>query len=320
MAEKGTDIHRAADILKSGRLVAIPTETVYGLAGNALDPEASALIFETKNRPSFDPLIVHVGNTSEVRKYTSDFPVRARKLAEAFWPGPLTLLLPKSDTIPDIVTSGMPDVAIRIPSNAITLELLNLLPFPLVAPSANPFGYISPTNAQHVEDQLGSSIEYILDSGPCSVGLESTIVGFPEGIPTIFRQGGLVIEEIEKVIGSVQVKPHSSSNPRAPGMLKSHYAPRCPIRLLNEGDLNGLTLSDRDAVLAFKDIPANISDSYVRVLAPDGNMHTAAKNLFRYMRELDELDIEAIYAVQVPDIGLGKAINDRLRRAAAPPS
>ena len=314
MADIGTDINRASQLLSSGQLVAIPTETVYGLAGNALDPEAVALIFETKNRPSFDPLIVHVADIGTAMKYTASFPGQALKLAEAFWPGPLTLLLPKKDDIPDIVTSGMPDVAVRLPNNSLTLDLLRKLPFPLVAPSANPFGYISPTTAKHVEDQLGDLIPYILDGGPCTIGLESTIIGFPDGIPTIYRLGGLSVDHISEVIGEVKVMPHSASNPRAPGMLKSHYAPRKPFRL---GKPDQQTDPERTGYLVFTDIPEYALPENVRVLAPDGNLHTAAKNLFGMMRELDMLDVDVICAEKVPETGLGKAINDRLKRAAA---
>jgi len=314
MAEIGQNISKAVRILKDGRLVAIPTETVYGLAGNALDPDAVALIFETKQRPSFDPLIVHLASPDDVSVYAREVFDEARQLAEKFWPGPLTLLLPKTSEIPDIVTSGMDNVALRVPDNQLTLELLKNLDFPLVAPSANPFGYISPTNAGHVNDQLGGKIDYIIDGGPCPVGLESTIVGFPAGKPTIFRLGGLSVDQIKEVIGQVEVMPHSSSNPQAPGMLKSHYAPRLPLRIIN--DLNR-TFPDRTAVLSFQKAPAGIPAGLVRVLAPDGNLHTAAKNLFGYMRELDMVDADQILAELVPDEGLGRAINDRLRRAAA---
>ncbi len=234
MTRIGKDIKEAQKILENGGLVAIPTETVYGLAANAYDPEAVAKIFEAKNRPSFDPLIVHIPDESRLHGMVDAIPPAGQKLAEAFWPGPLTLLLPKTHVIPDIVTSGMPEVAIRVPNNPLTLSLLGSLEFPLVAPSANPFGYISPTSAQHVMDQLEGKVDYILDGGPAEVGVESTIIGFPDGKATVYRMGGLEIDRIEEIIGKVEIMPHSTSNPKAPGMLKSHYAPHTPFKLLGD--------------------------------------------------------------------------------------
>ncbi len=319
MAETGTDISKAAAALRAGRLVGIPTETVYGLAADAFDPDAVAAIYAAKNRPSFDPLIVHAANVEQVRTLTTDLPREAEALAEAFWPGPLTLLLPKNESIPDIVTAGMPDAAFRVPDNPLTLKLLSSLPFPLVAPSANPFGYISPTSASHVNDQLGDKVDYILDGGPCNVGVESTIIGFPHGSPVIYRAGGLTREEIESLIGPVTVRSHSTSNPKAPGMLKSHYAPRVRVIL---GDIVRLADTHRDkrlGILTFG--PAaefNAHSSIVRRdLSVTGDLREAAQNLFRFMRELDSLDLDLIIAPVVPAEGLGRAINDRLRRAAA---
>ena len=312
MARIGTDIGEAQQILQRGGLVAIPTETVYGLAANALNPEAVARIFEAKKRPSFDPLIVHISGIDRLSSIAMEVPAIADKLARAFWPGPLTILLPKRDLIPDIVTSGMPDVAVRVPNNTLTLSLLRSLPFPLVAPSANPFGYISPTRAQHVMDQLEDKVDYILDGGPSEVGLESTIVGFPDGTPTIYRMGGLEINSIEAVIGETHVMPHSASNPKAPGMLKSHYAPHTPFRLMEEE----LQADSNAGYLTFS-TELNVPRERLRILSPAGDLREAAKNLFGYMRELDSLGLEYIFAETVPDRGLGKAINDRLRRAAA---
>ena len=233
----GTDLVYAAELLKAGRLVAIPTETVYGLAGNAFDTVAVSDIFAVKHRPTFDPLIVHTWCLERMQALVGDFPPDAQRLAVDFLPGPLTLLLPKAEAIPDIVTAGSPLVAVRIPRHPLTLRLLEMLDFPLAAPSANPFGYISPTTAAHVERQLGDKIPYILDGGPCTVGLESTIVGFVDGRPVIYRKGGVSVEAIEAVVGKVAVRPHSSSNPLAPGMLKSHYAPHTPILL---GDISAI--------------------------------------------------------------------------------
>src|ERR1035437_8374682 len=206
MSKIGIDIEKAKQILQEGGLVAIPTETVYGLAANALNKDAVFKIIEAKNRPHFDPLIIHTDSIEKVKLHVSDFPQWAQQLANAFWPGPLTLLLPKKNSIPDLVTSGLPQVAVRIPNHPLTLQLLKSLDFPLAAPSANPFGYVSPTNAEHVAAQLQGSVDYILDGGPCDVGIESTIVGFEDGKITIYRLGGLAIEDIEKLVGKVQVK------------------------------------------------------------------------------------------------------------------
>jgi len=312
----GKDINLAKEFLRKKQLVAIPTETVYGLAGNALDEKAVLSIFETKNRPSFDPLIVHTDSLQKLEKYVSEIQQQAYLLAENFWPGPLTLLLPKKEIIPDLVTSGLDTVAVRIPNHPLTLELLAALDFPLAAPSANPFGYISPTSAQHVNQQLGNRIPYILDGGECGIGIESTIIGFVDQIPTVYRLGGLAIEDIENVIGEVALMSHSSSNPKAPGMLKSHYAPRKPFFLSERNNMpqpeNGLS-----AYLLFDHFIESIDKKYQRLLSPSGNLKEAAHNLFAYLRELDSQPIDRIFAEFVPDKDLGKAINDRLKRAAA---
>ena len=195
MAVSGTDVERAKQLLCSGNLVVIPTETVYGLAGNALNPRAVAAIYEVKNRPSFNPLIIHTDRLEKVTEYVASVPRVAQELAQAFWPGPLTLLLPKTDKLPDIVTAGSDRVAVRIPKHPLALALLSELDFPLAAPSANPFGYISPTTVAHVEEQLGDKIAYILDGGSCSVGIESTIVGVEDNKLEVYRRGGISIED-----------------------------------------------------------------------------------------------------------------------------
>lgn len=318
MAEIGKDIAKARMHLTKGGLVSIPTETVYGLAANAFNPDAVTAVFKAKNRPVFDPLIVHISTLSYLSKLAENIPEKAMTLAKTFWPGPLTLLLPKKNTVSDLVTAGMERVAIRIPAHPITTELLNTLDFPLVAPSANPFGYISPTKAQHVDDQLGDKILYILDGGECKIGIESTIVGFENDLPVIYRLGGISKEAIEELVGEVEIKSHSSSNPKAPGMLRSHYAPGKKIIL---GDLNKLLKEWQDhkvGVISFKETLLAKAEIRQVVLAPDGKMETAAKTLFSSLRQLDQEDIEVILAEEVPNYGLGRAINDRLRRAAAP--
>lgn len=315
MAQIGTDIQAAKAFLEAGNVVGIPTETVYGLAGNALDPDAVLTIFRVKNRPSFDPLIVHTDSLEKLDQFVTDLPESARLLAETYWPGPLTLLLPKRDLIPDLVTAGLSRVAVRIPNHPLTLNLLRSLAFPLAAPSANPFGYISPTTAQHVADQLGEQIPYILDGGPAGIGLESTIVGFDQNQATVFRLGGMALEQIEAVIGPVSVKTHSTSNPKAPGMLSSHYAPRKPLILLSAGA--SPPPNSRAGALTFREPFAGLNPDYQRVLSPTGNLAEAAKNLFAYLRALDTLPIDVIYAEPLPNFGLGGAMNDRLRRASA---
>ncbi len=208
MASMGKDILQAKKYLEQGKLVAIPTETVYGLAANALDAGPVAAIFSVKNRPFFDPLIVHVDSLEKARRFVTAIPETAIELADQFWPGPLTILLDKSTLIPDLVTAGLPRVGIRCPDHELTLSLLSQLTFPLAAPSANPFGYISPTTPFHVEQQLGDQVAYILDGGPCQVGLESTIIGWEESKPVVYRVGGCPIEDIEKITGPVKTFPN----------------------------------------------------------------------------------------------------------------
>ncbi|AFL83037.1 translation factor SUA5 [Belliella baltica DSM 15883] len=318
MAEIGKDIEKAKHILEAGDLVGIPTETVYGLAGNALNADAVAKIFETKNRPSFDPLILHTSEAARVLDFVIEIPDELKPLAEAFWPGPLTLLLPRKSIVPDLVTSGLDTVAVRIPSHPLTGDLLAALDFPLAAPSANPFGYISPTQASHVNDQLGGKIDYILDGGPCEVGLESTIVGLEDRQVTVYRLGGLDVKKIEEVVGKVRVMTYSSSNPKAPGLLKSHYAPSKPFIL---GNLHQLIQEHKKkgvqfAVLSFNESYKNILGDKNFILSPTSDLLEAAKNLFAAMRILDSMDVSVILAELLPDTGLGRAINDRLKRAA----
>ena len=313
----GTDVSLAKKLLKSGQVVAIPTETVYGLAGNALNEEAVASIFKVKNRPTFDPLIVHLKDFKSAEQYCLFIPEFMQKLADQFMPGPLTLLLPKAEIIPDLVTAGSSLVALRIPSHPITSKLLQQLDFPLAAPSANPFGYISPTNAQHVNDQLGNKIPYILDGGACQIGLESTIIGFEDNLPVIHRKGGISIEAIEAIVGPIKVNAHSSSNPKAPGMLKSHYAPTAPLVV---GHLQTLISTHRNkniGIISFQKNYDEIPQQNQVILSHSGDFKEAARNLFAGMRQLDALKLDLILAELLPELGLGRAINDRLRRAAA---
>ncbi|MDG1253045.1 MAG: L-threonylcarbamoyladenylate synthase [Schleiferiaceae bacterium] len=305
-----SDLHEAVRQLRAGKLVGIPTETVYGLAANALDPEAVAGIFEAKNRPSFDPLIVHIGQMAEISRLVTDVPVQARQLMDNFWPGPLTIILPKSELIPDIVTSGLPHVGIRMPKHPLTLRLLQSLPFPLAAPSANPFGYVSPTTAQHVLDQLEGKLALVLDGGPSQVGIESTIVSFAEGTPKVLRLGGISMEDLTSVLGESIPSTLSQSQPAAPGQLDSHYAPHRTIALLPHG-ASAPSLNKGEVWIPFAP-QAESKDS----LSLDGTNTSAAQRLFALLRKLDYPEAGKMYVEMAPESGLGRAVNDRLMRAA----
>lgn len=317
MAQIGSDIALAKQLLENGSLVGIPTETVYGLAANALNEDAVLDIFKVKKRPSFDPLILHTHDLSEVKKYVEHIPEKAIKLAKEFWPGPLTMLLTKKSMIPDIITSGLPSVAVRIPNHDLTLALLKSLNFPLAAPSANPFGYVSPTTAAHVNDQLGNLIPYVLDGGPSQVGVESTIIGFDANdSATIYRLGGKKIEEIESLIGSVDLMLNKSSNPMAPGMLKSHYAPGKELLIGNIGDLLAKYSNRKIGVISFQQHYNEQNIVKQVILSQSGDLDEAARIIFSALREMDIPQIDLILTEKLPDIGLGRAINDRLERAS----
>lgn len=317
MAEIGTNIERAAALLSEGKLVAIPTETVYGLAANALNEKAVLSVFETKQRPFFDPLIIHLPSIKSVENYAELEDERLKKLGQTFWPGPLTLLLPKKSIIPDIVTSGLPQVAVRVPNHALILQLLEKLNFPLAAPSANPFGYVSPTEPEHVQKQLGEKIPYILNGGKCSVGLESTIVGIGDGKLSVFRLGGLAIEDIEKAVGKVALRLNHSSNPKTPGQLKSHYAPKKKLFVGNMDELLAKYANKKIAAICFGKKTFSEKNMLVFNLSEKTNLEEAALNLFRFLRLADESDAEIVVCEKLPETGLGRAINDRLSRAAS---
>lgn len=316
IAELGCDLVKAKSILDNGDLVAIPTETVYGLAANALDPLAVSKIYEAKNRPSFDPLIIHVASLNDFGKYSKSFPKELIFLAQTFCPGPITFLVEKSEIIPEITTSGLSKVAIRIPKHPLTLQLLNTIDYPLAAPSANPFGYVSPTTALHVADQLGEKIPYVLDGGACQVGLESTIVGMENNDLIIYRKGGLDIDEISQVYqGPISIKDHSSSNPQAPGMLDKHYSPNKRIEILSSWtNLNDIDLNST-GFLRFNTELEGLKNQIV--LSEKSDMNEAAFKLFDALRQFDKMKIDKVLIELVPEKGLGVAINDRLRRAAA---
>lgn len=310
------EIARAVDILRRGDVVALPTETVYGLAGDGFNPRALARIFEVKQRPLFDPLILHLLSLADAeRLVAASIPPQARQLAERFWPGPLTLVLPKRAEVPDLATSGLPTVAVRVPAHPLSRALLQAFGGPLAAPSANRFGRISPTSAAAVRQELGDAVPLILDGGPCRVGLESTIVDCNGATPVMLRAGGIPVEEIEAVIGPVERATPVSDKPLAPGHLEHHYAPQKPLRLINS--LDELESSDysRAGLLAFDREPERLRFGHVRVLSASGDLTEAAANFFAMLRQLDDSPAQRLIAVRSPQRGLGVAINERLSRA-----
>jgi len=307
-------IAQAAAVIRAGGLVAFPTETVYGLGAHALNERAVAQIFEVKGRPTFDPLIVHVADRAGAEALVTEWPAPARVLADHFWPGPLTLVLPKRAEVPDLVTAGEPTVAVRVPSHPLALELLRAARVPVAAPSANLFGRISPTTAAHVEEQLGGAVKWILDGGPTTVGVESTIVAFPDGRPVLLRPGGVPLEVIEGLIGPVETPGPEVRATMAPGQLPQHYAPRTPLYILPRRPPPGVGPIGRLALIP----PADPGD-VLEILSPTGDLAEAAARLFAAMRRLDQAGVAAIVADPVPAIGLGRAIMDRLRRAAFRP-
>jgi len=312
-----SDISQAAELLKRDELVAIPTETVYGLATNALSSKAVTQIFEVKDRPSFDPLIVHTHDIHAISDLILPLTEIEYELLRTYSPGPLTILLHKTAAIPDIVTAGLPKVGIRIPSHPIARRLLQSLDFPLAAPSANPFGYISPTSPSHVVDQLGDKISLILDGDISRVGVESTVLEVEEATIRVLRQGAITLEMLQTHGYEVVVDSHSSSNPMSPGMLKSHYAPRTPITVSTVPELMQGSSYTNIAALRFSEYSEHIPRSQQRVLSHESNLSEAAHNLFAALRELDQLGSDIISAEHVPDVGIGRAINDKLKRAAA---
>ena len=310
----GTDIDFASDLLRNGGVVAFGTETVYGLGAHARDPQAIARVFSVKDRPKFDPLIVHVADIENVDEIVSEFPELARKLAERFWPGPLTLVLPKRADIPDLVTAGRPTVAVRIPGLEQTRALLRATALPIAAPSANPFGRISPTTAAHVAEQLGGAIDYIFDCGPCRVGIESTVIDATESVPWLLRPGGIGLESLEEVVGPIKLVDRTDEGPqRAPGLLSRHYAPRTPLRIVDRP----VATHSRTGLLTLVPHPDSAQFHHVEVLSHNADLTEAAAGFFAALRRLDAAGLAEIQAISFPEVGLGRALNDRLRRAAA---
>jgi len=310
------NIQKAIEILNQEELVAIPTETVYGLAGNIYSKKAIHKIFEIKNRPIFNPLIVHLHTINQLDDLVSYTPEKARLLATNFWPGSLTLVLKKKLHVPDSITSGKDSVAIRIPNHPLTLSLLEQLSFPLAAPSANPFGCISPTSAIHVEEYFGNKLRMVLDGGNCKNGIESTIIGFEYDEPVLYRLGAISIEEIEKVVGKVEIKNKKQTTPDAPGMLLKHYAPLTDTHLeINIEECIKSFPDKKIGLLLFcKEIKAS-PIIHQEILSKNGDLKEAATNLYAALHILDKLNLDMIIAERLPDFGLGKSINDRLERA-----
>jgi len=305
-ADSPDAITRAAAILREGGLVAMPTETVYGLAADASNAAAVARLYAAKGRPRFNPLIAHVTGTVMARTLV-EWSELANELADTFWPGPLTLVLPRLDNAPicDLANAGLDSVAIRAPGHGAAQALLTAFGGPLVAPSANPSGGVSPTTARHVSDGLGDKLDLILDGGPCTVGLESTVIAILGGRATLLRPGGLERARIEAITGPLATAGHSDA-PTSPGMLASHYAPRAAIRL------NAIRGEAGEVLLGFGAIGGDLN------LSASGDLAEAATRLFAALREMDALAPTCIAVAPIPDEGLGEAINDRLQRAAAP--
>lgn len=308
-------MERAAHILQSGGIVAFPTETVYGLGAVVFDEKAVARVFQEKQRPSFDPLIVHVSGPEQLSQLVDELPAAAGALMEQFWPGPLSLVLPKTVAVPDLVTAGLPTVAVRMPRHPLALDLIERTGKPIAAPSANPFGYLSPTTAEHVLRHLGDRVDMVLDGGPCAVGLESTVLSLVGPRPAILRAGGIAREAIEEVVGNTIETGTASDRATSPGQTPSHYSPRTPIVLAATGGEvpSGL----RRGRLRFGRQGAGAGFAAVEDLSPVGDVQEAAINLFAALHRLDALGLDVIVADSVPETGLGVAVMDRLRRAAA---
>lgn len=329
-AKDPANVKKAAEILRNGGLVAFPTETVYGLGADALNPKAVCRLFEAKKRPSFDPLIVHVATPDDAYPLWKATSKTAKLLIKKFWPGPLTLVLPKTEMVPDVVTAGLPTVAVRMPDADVARELITLLGHPVAAPSANLFGYTSPTTAQAVSEDLGEEIDLILDGGPARIGIESTVLKIDGEDCALLRPGGVPVEEIEKVLSAKLKAFKDPAAVESPGQLQSHYAPWTPLTLMDK-DFQDFTKEldplyrtcqksqvawPRLGLLAFDrkvDIPWFEA---VEILSPEGDLYEAAANLFRAIRKFDKMNLDLIIAERVPDKGIGLAVMDRLKKAA----
>lgn len=310
------DIEKAKSILDNNQNLIIPTETVYGLAGNIYSEEAISNIYKIKERPHNNPLIVHIGSSDAMNLVAKDIPDIAYKLTDKFWPGPLTIVLDKKDSISDMITAGKSTVAVRVPNHETTLALLNTLDYPLAAPSANPFGKVSPTSAAHAYRYFGENVD-ILDGGKCKLGIESTIIGFEEETPIIYRLGSLSIEEIEYQLGNIEIKNNDNSKPIAPGMMQRHYAPT--TRLLVTDNVQKeveKNTEKRIGLLMSQTVYNDREKSTIIIINNKSNRLIAAQNLYSDLHQLDNMNLDLIIAEKWDESGLGKSINDRLIRAS----
>ena len=307
------DISFACEILKTGEVVAVPTETVYGLAANGLNPAAVKKIFEAKARPFNNPLILHFANQEQIYPFILDFPPILKQLTAVFWPGPLTVLLPKSNLVDDLITGGKAKVAIRIPSHPDFHALLQQIDFPLAAPSANLYGRVSPTNTEHVYNQLKGKIPLILDGGPCEKGIESTIIGMENEQVIVYRLGSISIEEIALHLGEVpQIKNEATEKGIASGMVKYHYAPSTPLYFYEKASTQ---IEQQNGYIFFKEYPNNTKIENAIILSESGDLQESARKLYSALHEFDERGFHHIYIERFPEQGLGATLNDRLNRA-----
>jgi L-threonylcarbamoyladenylate synthase len=308
----------AAEIIRRGGLVAFPTETVYGLGSDARNPIAVARIFEAKRRPSFNPLIVHVADAESAKLYGRFADGPASVLIEKFWPGPLTLVVPKTDIVPSIVTAGLDTVAIRMPAHPAALGLIRKAGRAIAAPSANLFGRVSPTEAKHVAAQLSGRVDLILDGGACPVGIESTILDLTGAVPCILRMGGIPPEVLEKLLGRIEWSTLGGGRPKSSGQLARHYATQTPLEIFQVNATHPVVHpGERVGVLTLSSPPCPEQYAAVEVLSASGDLREAAANLFAALHRLDTLKLDRLIALPVPETDLGIAIMDRLRRCAA---
>jgi L-threonylcarbamoyladenylate synthase len=307
----------AKSILEMDGVIGFPTETVYGLAGNAFSEKAIFSIFDLKKRPLNNPLIVHIGSIHQLEGIVREIPPKAIKLINQFWPGPLTLLLKKSAKISDLVTAGQDTVAVRIPNHTLALDLLNSIDFPLVAPSANPYQSISPTAPEHVESYFGNEIPLILDGGPCNKGLESTIVGFEGDQVIVYRLGALTLEDLESCVGTIEEKTNNHQQVKSPGMAKKHYSPKTPLLFSSFIRIDVQKyVSKKIAVVCFDDLYDLESNEWLKSYSFHGDLQNASANLYGLLHDLDSQNYDLIIIEKFPDLGLGKTLNDRLERAS----
>ncbi|MGM0508204.1 MAG: L-threonylcarbamoyladenylate synthase [Fusobacteriota bacterium] len=310
------NLQKAGKYLKEGKLVAFPTETVYGLGGDLFNEKSLAKIFKAKDRPSFDPLITHISDLKMLYKLGD---IKKGGLVgdiiNKFWPGPLTLVLPKKKIVPNLATSGLDTFAVRMPSNEIALKIIENSNGAVAAPSANPFGYLSPTTAEHVREQLEDRVDMIIDGDQCEMGVESTVLDLTKKNPIVLRPGAISVEKLEEVIGKVEIYNRKTKNPTAPGQLPSHYSPRTPLKIF-KGEISKEDKNKKIGVLSFKGNDLGINYDKIEILSKKGDMIEAASRLFELLHDLDKSNIDIIYAEQIPEVGIGRAIMDRIYKAS----